>query len=165
MALGEATQDISYSKPPPETLIDLAKALAMIGKVKHMDSSGLEILGSCKYGLQVVKIKATVMGNETGSTISLQALSDDIYAAGAKNGLKRLQETLNNVDNPAYTPNRSGISLGKFALRLVIFLVILLAVLAALFLGYIPSSLQYLVYILGAGIFVYFVSAMRNFGK
>jgi hypothetical protein len=108
VAFGKIIQEINYDKPAAETLIDLERALGRIGKVKSVDPTTQTINGSTRFGLQSVKIEATVTGDETGSVISLIGKSDDARGVGAKNGLERLIATLGNVDDPDFEVSKTG---------------------------------------------------------
>ena len=165
MPLGQITQDEVYGKTPPETLADLEKALNMIGSVKSIDRTTLAIQGKTKYGLQTVQVQATITGSGSTSKITLVALSDDVWGAGAKNGIQRLLGALENVENPDYKPSKTGISSTSLALRLASFLIVLLIVIGGWLTGYIPGWVMNVIYALGAGLLVYFIVARIRFGK
>lgn len=99
MALGKVAQEINYHKSAIGTLADLEKVLTRIGIVNSVDQTEYSIKGKTKYGLQTVKIEATINGIGDESVISFTAKSDDIGGVGAKDGLKRLIEMMSNVDN------------------------------------------------------------------
>jgi hypothetical protein len=110
MAFGKITQEMKYQKSPHETLIDLEKALNNLGKVKKIEQTANTIHGRTRFGLQSVKIQATVNGNDDESIISFIAKSDDVGGVGARNGLDRLMETLENVDNLSYEVSKTGLN-------------------------------------------------------
>jgi hypothetical protein len=110
MAFGKITQEMIYQKSPDETLVDLEKALNKLGKVKKIDQAENTIRGRTRYGLQTVKIQATVNGNDDESIISFIAKSDDVRGVGAKNGIERLIETLDNVDDLSYEVSKTGLN-------------------------------------------------------
>ncbi|MGB2963853.1 MAG: hypothetical protein WBB69_07700 [Anaerolineales bacterium] len=114
MALGKVTQETNYNKPAIETLADLEKALNSIGKVNSVDQTKFSIKGKTKYGLQTVKIEATINGIGDESVISFTAKSDDIGGVGAKDGLKRLIEVMANVDNLDFEVSKTGFDTPKW---------------------------------------------------
>src|SRR5262249_13563920 len=86
-----------------------ADAENSLGTVKRRDRQRQSIDGRGKFGLQFVKVRASLVGRQQGeATVVIQASSDDIWAAGAKNATKRLVEMLLNLDNPGYQPDRLG---------------------------------------------------------
>lgn len=165
MPIGQFTQDTVYGKTPSETIMDLEKALNIIGNVQSVDRTALTIHGKTKYGLQTVNIRATITGSESNSKITIDALSDDAWGAGAKNGIQRLLEALQNIENPDYQPNRTGISSTNLALRVALFLIIFVIVFGGWVTGYIPGSVMRIIFALGAGLLVYFMVAKAKFGK
>jgi hypothetical protein len=108
MAFGKKTQDLNYDKPAAEALADLEKALRRIGKVKSVDPDKMTISGRTKFGLQTVKIEASVADVESGSIISLIGKSDDARGVGAQNGLERLVETMGHVDDLDFEVSETG---------------------------------------------------------
>jgi len=61
------------------------------------------------YGLQSVKVRTSLVERTPGKTnVVIQASSDDVWGVGAKHATKRLVETLRNLDNPGYAPDRLG---------------------------------------------------------
>jgi hypothetical protein len=165
MSLGQVTQQAEYSKGPLETLADLERAWNLIGNVQSVDRTALSITGKTRYGLQTVKIQASVTGSETASKIRVVALSDDVGGVGAKDGVRRLLEALHNVDNPNYKPSKTGLSSTRLVLRIVFFLAIFLIVYWGLVSGSFPPWLVAILCVLGAGVFIYFLVANRTFGK
>ena len=58
----------------------------------------------------------------------IQASSDDVWGAGAKNATKRLVETLRNLDNPGYQPDRLGMHPAALVGLLIGFVFLLLLI-------------------------------------
>ena len=170
MALGQATQDVTYDKSASETFVDVQKALDMIGKVKNSDNIALTIEGTSRYGLQSVKLKVKVTPQGEASSLAISAFSDDVWAAGAKNGIKRLQEVMANLGNPDYVPSKTGMKPASMAFRLMGFVFVLLIVVAIL--GWWSSGsivgrvvLRGVVPFAGFAVLVYFIVARIKFGK
>ena len=87
----------------------VSQAVESLGKVKKEDSQQQFIEGRIRYGLQSVKVRASLVEREEGKTnVVIQASSDDIWGGGARKATERLVETLCNLDNPGYTPDRLG---------------------------------------------------------
>ncbi|OGO04162.1 MAG: hypothetical protein A2Y60_02970 [Chloroflexi bacterium RBG_13_54_9] len=170
MAPGQATQDMTYDKPADETFADVQKALGTMGKVRNADIAALTIEGSSRYGLQSVKLKVNITPQGETSAISISAFSDDVWAAGAKNGIKRLQEAMANLGNADYVPSKTGVKPASMALRLAGFILVLLIVMAVL--GWWSSGsisgrvvLRGVIPFIGFAILVYFIVARIRFGK
>ena len=162
MTLDLATQDIAYNKSADETFLDVQKALSIIGKVKNTDKITLTIEGTSKYGLQSVKLKVKNPQRKT-SIISISGFSDDVWAAGAKNCMKCLIETMNNLDNPDYKPSKTGVEPMNMTLRLVGFIVASVLVAAIITWGNLLVVCG--VVLLGFVVLVYFIIARMRFGK
>jgi len=131
MAFGKITQEISYNQSTDKTLEDLKEALSRIGKVKSVDPDALLIKGKTRFGLQTVKIEATINGDDENSVISFVGKSDDIKGVGAKKGLEHLIETMGNLDDPNYKVSKTGLDglqwtyLLSGILGLIVFLIML----------------------------------------
>lgn len=88
----------------------VARALQKLGKLQKEDRPGQYVSGVIMYGLQSVKVRVSLVERDPGRTnVVIQASSDDVWGAGAKHATKRLIETLRNLDNPGYAPDRLGI--------------------------------------------------------
>src|SRR5262245_18844844 len=114
MPIGQATQSFDYHKPPDEACAAAQQALARIGQVTGAHSGSIQ--GTSRYGLQKVKMQIVVAPQGSGSRIDVTALSDDVWAAGAKNCIARLFEALENLDNPNYVPSPRGMSTRRLVL-------------------------------------------------
>lgn len=160
--MGVATQDVRYSKTPMETFADIQEALSMIGKVENVDKASLTVEGTCRYGLQSVKLKMKITPQGETSITSISGFSDDVRAFGAKNCIKRLLEAMDNLGNLDYKPSRIGMKPASLMFRLIGFMLLLLVVVAAL------ENLPWLyggVILLGFVLLIYFIIARRRFGK
>jgi len=115
-----------YDKSPEETFEDLKNALEKIGSVKAIDSENGNISGKARYGLQKAKIEAKIEAFEGKTKIIFKGKSDDVQGIGAQKVIERLFETMKNLDNPEFTPSKSGISLGQIAANLVAVIVAIL---------------------------------------
>jgi hypothetical protein len=163
LPLGEATKEVEYDKPPLQTLGDLQSALSKIGQVSGVDEQEMTVQGTSRYGLQKVRMRLIVTPNGNGSKITAVSLSDDVWAAGAKNCNRRLFEALQNLNNPNYVPSQGGMSLLRLILSFVAFVVVLLFILTAL--PYLPSWVTATVIGLGLVAIMYFTVAKARFGK
>ncbi len=108
-----------------------------------------------------LKVKITPQGN--ASSISIRGFSDDMWARGARDSIKRLLEAMDNLENPTYKPSRTGMKPLSMALTLVAFITLLLLAMVALM--YLPAWVMILFIIFGFGILVYFIIAKGRFGK
>ena len=165
MPLGQQTHEAVSPKVPSQTLEDLERAMRVIGKVESVDKSAHAVTGTVRYGLQNVNIRASVKPHESGSSITVWGMSDDIWAAGAKSAIQRLLEALENIDDPSYVPSKSGVSKTNLILQMVLSIVILLAVFGGWITGIIPMSVMRILFFMGAGLFIYFVVAKARFRK
>lgn len=163
MPIGQATQDTVYAKPPAQTLADVRKALDAIGRTVSVDGAAGTLQGVTRYGLQQVQIKVSIVPDGAGSKIAVVGLSDDVWAAGAKNGLKRLLESLENLDNPNHVPSPSGMGALRLALTMIAFVAVLVVVLVSLLFA--PPWVTGVVLALGFGVLIYFLVAKAAFGK
>ncbi len=103
MPLGKITQRMDYDKPPAEALADVSKAMEIIGELRSTEEGVIK--GMVKYGAQQVQLKVRILPAGEKSTLEMTESSDDIWAYGAKKGLERLKEALDNRDNPDYVPD------------------------------------------------------------
>ena len=84
-------------------------AIKRLGRVKRREGNQA-VHGRIKYGLQSVKICASLVERVPGqTTVVIQASGDDVWGAAARNATERLVEMLLNHDNPGYQPDRLGI--------------------------------------------------------
>jgi hypothetical protein len=103
--------------------------MGRVGKVKKEDRQQQFVEGRIKYGLQSVKVRASLVEREAGKTnVLIQASSDDVWGAGAKNATKRLVEALRNLDNPGYQPDRLGMHPAALVGLLIGFVFLLLLI-------------------------------------
>jgi hypothetical protein len=93
MGLGMASDEWGDERHPRDVFAALASALETIGKVKETDESEGFIRGRTRYGLQVVRLKIHVTtGPDSGSHVSVEALADDVWGAGARKGIAKLRK-------------------------------------------------------------------------
>ena len=121
--------EVVVSCPLGAAFAHVSGAIGRMGKVKQDDRSKQFIDGRIKYGLQSVKVRASLVEREQGKThVVIQASSDDVWGAGAKNATERLVETLRNLDNPGYEPDRLGMHPAALVGLLIGFVFLLLLI-------------------------------------
>jgi len=121
--------EVVISCPLSQAFPLVASALQRVGKLQQEDRSQQYVSGRIMYGLQSVKVRASLVERVTGKTnVVIQASSDDVWGAGAKHATKRLVETLRNLDNPGYAPDRLGMHPAALVGVVIIFVVLLLLV-------------------------------------
>ena len=115
---------------PADTALDcVAEAIDKLGTVKQRDSGQHVIEGRIRYGLQSVKVRVSLVERIQGeTTVVIQASSDDVWGAGAKNATSRLAEMLLNLDNPGYRPDRLGMHPAALVGILIGFVMVLVLV-------------------------------------
>ena len=88
----------------------VAEAIQKLGTVKQRDSNHTFIDGRIRFGFQSVAMRVSLVERDPGqTTVVMQGSSDDVWGMGAKNASKRLVQTLENLDNPGFKPDRLGI--------------------------------------------------------
>lgn len=125
----QAEKEYLYNKSKAETLNDIEEALKRIGKVTRIDVENGVISGKTRFGLQGVKIKAVLVPEDGQTKITFHGKSDDVQGIGAQKGIERVFETMQNLDNPEFTPSKTGITFGQIAANV-------LAVVLAFLIGY-----------------------------
>ncbi len=126
--------EIVISFPLDEAFSHVSQAMQRLGAVKQEDRGQQFVEGRVKCGLQSVKVRASIVEREQGKTnVVIQASSDDVWGAGAKSATKRLIETLSNIDNPGYQPDRLGMHPAVLAVKLILFVIVLLVVMKYVF--------------------------------
>lgn len=123
MALFKAEKSYVLDQSQSEVLNELKEAFERIGKVRDVDVKAGKIKGNTRYGLQKVKIEATVESHEGQTKITFRGKSDDAQGIGAQKGIERLFETMQNLDNTAYQPSKSGISVGQVAANVLLVII------------------------------------------
>ena len=119
----KAEKDTIVNKSPVETFNDLQSAFERIGKVQESDVESGRIKGKTKYGLQTVKITATLEAMEGQTKITFHGKSDDAQGIGAQKGIERLFETMQNLDNPDFQPSKTGISFAQVIANILAFII------------------------------------------
>lgn len=86
----------------------VSHAINRLGRVKRREGNQA-VHGRIKYGLQSVKVCASLVERVRGqTTVVIQASGDDVWGTAAKSATERLVEMLLNLDNPGYRPDRLG---------------------------------------------------------
>lgn len=115
--------EVVFNKSFDEAYRDVVNAVNRLGKVKREESN--RIVGTIKYGLQSVKVNASVVEEDAGNTrVVIQASSDDVWQQGAKNATRRLIELLLNLENPGYEPDRLGIHPAALVGIIILFVIV-----------------------------------------
>jgi hypothetical protein len=105
------SNDLEISCSLDKAFEQVKLSLNRIGHVGQENRAQQFIKGTIRYGLQSVKIRVSLIEREANkTTVVIQATSDDIWGAAAQNATKRVVETISNLDNPGYKPNRLGIN-------------------------------------------------------
>lgn len=114
---------------PDAALNRVATAMAKVGQMRERNDAAQSVDGTVSFGFQRVKLHVSVVGEGADqSRVVVQGSSDDVWGAGAKNATKRFLETLRNLDNPGYQPNRRGIEPAALLGITVIFIVLVFVV-------------------------------------
>jgi hypothetical protein len=109
-----------------------ARALASLGKVRKSTLNDLE--GTVTYGFQQVKVRISWTPDPEGTRLLLQGSSDDLWGAGARSALTRLEATIRNLDVPGYQVDRLGMHPAALVGMLIGFILLLLWLVPVLFL-------------------------------
>ena len=105
----------------------VARAVAALGVVKERNAAGQYVRGKIRFGLQSVKVRVSVVEESANQCrVVVQASADDVWGAGARNATRRLIETMRNLDNPGYRPDRSGIHPAALIGVIIGFVIVLL---------------------------------------
>ena len=115
-----------YDKSPEETFEDLKNALEKIGSVKEFDSENGKISGKARFGLQTAKIEAKIEALDGETKIFFKGKSDDVQGQGAQKVIERLFETMKNLENPEFTPSKSGVSFGQIVANVIVVIIAIL---------------------------------------
>ena len=106
-------------------------AIERLGRVSETDEKRRVVEGRVRFGLQSVRVRASIAEEEPHRTrVVIQASSDDVWGAGAKSATRRVMETLRNLNTPGYQPDRLGIHPAALAGVLIGFTLVLLTVLS-----------------------------------
>lgn len=96
--VGESSREVEYPFSVEETMSDLQTALGSIGKVLEVSPALKTIVGRCRYGLQAVKLRISVVDTGRGSSmIKIVAFGDDIWGGGARKGTDKLMKALDSI--------------------------------------------------------------------
>lgn len=113
--------------PIPQAAHQAQRALAALGQIQ--EATPHYLAGTVAYGFQRVSVRISWAEAPQGTRLILQGSSDDMWGAGAKNALSRLEATIRNIDVPGYQIDRRGIH--PAALAGMVALVLLLTALLA----------------------------------
>ena len=103
-------------------------ALKQGGSIVRSDEGSRTLSGRIVYGLQRVAVDVHVTGDERSSQVVVSAKSDDIQQIGAASALERMFQTMENINNPNFKPDRRGATTGGLIFQIVVFVVILIVV-------------------------------------
>ena len=123
MAMFKAEKSYVVDQSQSEVLNDLKEAFESIGKVQDVDAGAGKIKGQTRFGLQKVKIEATLEALDGQTKITYNGKSDDAQGIGAQKGIERLFETMQNLDNLDYQPSKTGISFGQVIANVLAFII------------------------------------------
>jgi len=94
MPIGGDSRKIQLRISADDAFGRVERALATVGKVKHVNAADHRVKGSIRYGLQTVLVKAQVESAGDTSTIRLKAQGDDIWGVGAKKVLQKWADAI-----------------------------------------------------------------------
>jgi uncharacterized membrane protein YdfJ with MMPL/SSD domain len=98
-----------------------------IGSIKEKNKEGQFIKSKIKYGLKPVKVNSSLVErDEQETTVLIQASSNDIGSTAEDNVTERLIETLINLDNPGYEPDKRGVSTMAIVGSIILLIIIVL---------------------------------------
>ena len=160
MPLFRAEKVYLYDKSLDETFEDLKDALEKIGKVQDINIDSGRITGITRYGLQKVKIEAILEAKDNQTELTFHGKSDDAQVEGARRGIERLFETMGNLDNPEFTPSKTGISFGQVLANILIIII-------AFVIGFSIENQWISIIVLAVSVFVvnYIYSKLKNAKK
>lgn len=106
-------------------------AMERLGRVRKTDEKLRAVEGRVRFGLQSVRVRASIAEEESGRTrVVVQASSDDVWGAGAKSATRRMMELLRNLNTPGYRPDRLGMHPAALVGVLLGFVLVMLAILS-----------------------------------
>jgi len=80
-----AHQSLQQTRGGPE------RAFEAIGRVVEVSTATGTVVGRCRYGLQSVQLRVSVIDHGDGrSLIEIRAAADDVWGAGAEKGTDKL---------------------------------------------------------------------------
>ena len=108
----------------------VSEAIRRLGKVKQENRNQQFVKGFIRYGLHPVKIRVSLVERDQGkTTVVIQVFANiNCWTIGKKNVTKRLVETLMNIDNSGYQPDRRGMHPAMLVGRIIgtVFLVLII---------------------------------------
>lgn len=81
-------QILDTNKETNDVFIAVKTSLQSIGKLKKEDIEAKKLEGSFRYGLQSVKLIVKLISRDSGTSIEVEGLSDDVWDKGGKKLLK-----------------------------------------------------------------------------
>lgn len=94
MTIGGSERTVTIQHQPTEALNMVRRAFEDIGKVKSVEDDKMLVRGSTRYGLQKVRLKASVAPDPAGSVVTVKAQGDDVWGKAAKSAVQRLADAL-----------------------------------------------------------------------
>jgi len=73
------------------------KACNKVGKIKEENEMLNSLFVKIKYGIEPVKIRMNLRPQENGTLLSMSAVGQDIWGAGARKGMDKFLKTLNKM--------------------------------------------------------------------
>jgi hypothetical protein len=92
--IGSNEGDVLLREGPDTAYARVRSALASVGKVTEEDETERFLRGSARYGLQKVRLKINVDGDQGGSVVRVRAQGDDLWGKAARTVVRRLSEAL-----------------------------------------------------------------------
>ena len=105
--------------------MDAARAaLARVGNVGRSRSQEPCVTGTVAHGLHRVHLRVSFAQDQRGTRVVVQARGDDAWGTGAKSAARRFLETLRNLNNPGYLPDRLGMSVAVLVAQVLAIIVV-----------------------------------------
>lgn len=94
MGIGSAEEEVLLAGYPAQVFMQVKSALEQIGKVMEADQGDLFVRATTRYGLQKVRIKCRILPRGGASALKVEALADDVWGKGAREGIKKFKRAL-----------------------------------------------------------------------
>lgn len=103
--------EIVVAAPRDVAIEHVADAIAKLGTVKERGPDNSFVVGRVRFGWRSVAMRVSLVERDPGQTsLVMQVSSDDVWGSGARSASKRLVQTLENLDNPGFKPDRLGMN-------------------------------------------------------